>query len=236
MLTAGIFLEFSAEIYTFYLNYEVISISPFEANIAPQPEIVFTLTYVGAVLASFLLLSALFHFLIAYPLNSRYNDNLKKGINLYRWYEYSISSSVMIVFIALLFGVVDLWSLLMIFVLNALMIMFGLLMEVLNQYTEKTNWWPFILGCIAGAIPWLVIVGYFYGATSPEAQPPDFVYYIFWTQVFLFNTFAINMVLQYKGVGKWKDYLYGERIYIVLSLVAKTILAWLAFGGIFQPD
>jgi hypothetical protein len=51
----------------------------------------------------------------------------------------------------------------------------------------------------------------------------------------MFNTFSINMVLQYKGVGKWKDYLYGERVYIILSLIAKTALAWLAFIGIFAP-
>jgi hypothetical protein len=47
--------------------------------------------------------------------------------------------------------------------------------------------------------------------------------------------FAVNMVLQYKGVGRWKDYLYGERTYIVLSFVAKTLLAWLVFSGVFMP-
>ncbi len=43
------------------------------------------------------------------------------------------------------------------------------------------------------------------------------------------------MILQYKGVGKWKDYIYGEKAYIVLSLVAKSVLAWIAFGGVMQP-
>jgi hypothetical protein len=43
------------------------------------------------------------------------------------------------------------------------------------------------------------------------------------------------MVLQYKKVGKWADYLYGERVYIVLSLVAKSALAWQIFGGTLQP-
>ncbi len=43
------------------------------------------------------------------------------------------------------------------------------------------------------------------------------------------------MVLQYKKVGKWKDYLYGERVYIILSLVAKTALAWQIFAGTLAP-
>ena len=33
------------------------------------------------------------------------------------------------------------------------------------------------------------------------------------------------MVLQYKKIGPWKDYLFGERFYIILSLSAKTVLA-----------
>jgi len=51
----------------------------------------------------------------------------------------------------------------------------------------------------------------------------------------VFNVFALNMVLQYKGVGRWRDYLYGERVYIILSFVAKTALAWLVFIGVFAP-
>ena len=52
----------------------------------------------------------------------------------------------------------------------------------------------------------------------------------------LVNTFSINMILQYKQVGKWKDYLYGERAYIWLSLLAKTCLAWQVFFGTYQPN
>jgi hypothetical protein len=37
--------------------------------------------------------------------------------------------------------------------------------------------------------------------------------------------------LQYKAVGKWNDYLIGERVYITLSLVAKSLLAWQIFAS-----
>jgi hypothetical protein len=43
------------------------------------------------------------------------------------------------------------------------------------------------------------------------------------------------MFLQYKKVGKWKDYIYGERVYIWLSLIAKSLLAWQVFAGTLQP-
>ena len=50
-----------------------------------------------------------------------------------------------------------------------------------------------------------------------------------------FNTFPINMIAQYLKLGKWKDYLYGERFYIILSLAAKSVLAWLVLFGAMQP-
>jgi hypothetical protein len=47
--------------------------------------------------------------------------------------------------------------------------------------------------------------------------------------------FAINMVLQYRKVGPWRDYLFGERVYILLSLTAKSALAWQVFAGTLRP-
>jgi hypothetical protein len=47
----------------------------------------------------------------------------------------------------------------------------------------------------------------------------------------LFNSFALVQWKQYKAQGKWANYLYGERAYIVLSLVAKSALAWQIFSG-----
>jgi len=237
MLFLGLLVEWTRNVYTFYLKLDIISpgIPPrFEA--VPNPQVLFTLGNLGAILASFPLISAIAHFTIAYPKNNNYNENLKKGMNPYRWYEYAFSSSIMIVLIALFLGVWDFWSLAMIFVLNAMMIMFGYLMELVNQRTEKTNWSPFLLGCISGGIPWVVLFAYFIAAVnSIGLNPPTFVYLILFIYFILFNIFAFNMVLQYKGVGRWKDYLYGERVYILLSFVGKTILAWLVFIGAFSP-
>lgn len=112
--------------------------------------------------------------------------------------------------------------------------LFGLVMEEINQYTEKTNWKPFIFGSVAGLAPWVVILLYAFGNSNP-AEVPWFVYAIVGSYFVFFNLFPINMILQYKKIGKWNNYLYGEKGYIVLSLVAKSILAWLSFAGVMQP-
>jgi hypothetical protein len=224
------------DIYTFYLKFAHISPTISAIYAVPNPQVLFTLNHIGALLAAFPLISAFAHFMIAFPKNKSYNENLKKGMNPYRWYEYALSSSIMIWVISTFVGIWDFWSLAMIFVLNAMMIMFGYLMELVNQKTEKTSWSAFILGSISGGFPWVVLFGYFTGdIIASDNSVPRFVYLIFIIYLVLFMSFAVNMVLQYRGVGRWKDYLYGERAYIVLSFVAKTLLVWLVFAGLFKP-
>lgn len=188
----------------------------------------------GLLVASFLFMSSITHFLVAFPLNKWYNANLAKNINIARWIEYVFSSSVMIVVISLLVGISDIATLVGFFFLNASMILFGWMMELHNQSTQKVNWTSYIFGCIAGIGPWIGIAIYLASPGSVD-NPPTFVYWIFFSIFIFFNCFAVNQVLQYKKVGKWSDYLYGERAYIILSLVAKSLLAWQVWAGTLRP-
>lgn len=186
--------------------------------------------------AAFFFMSAIAHGLIATKYRKTYEANLKVGINKVRWIEYSLSASTMMVAIAMLTGIYDFSSLLMIFVLDWLMNMMGLVMELKNQGSKKVDWLPYWLGCVAGIVPWLVFVVYVVGANAyGSGDIPTFVYYIYASMFIFFSSFAINMYLQYRKVGKWADYLYGERVYMILSLVAKTLLAWQVFFGTLRP-
>ena len=90
--------------------------------------------------------------------------------------------------------------------------------------------------CIACIIPWIVNVMYFLAAiNSSGAEPPGFVYFIIPTLFTFFNRFAVNIVMLYKRIGRWTDYLFGKRVYIILSLKAKTVLAWSIFVGTLVP-
>ena len=191
----------------------------------------------GPMVAVFLFISAAALLLIAAPgIFDWYKRNLLKGANYGRWIEYSVSASLMIVVIAMLAGVYDLSSLILIFFLNAMMILFGWMMELHNQTTEKTDWTAFAFGCIAGIVPWVVIALYFVSAAAdPVNKVPTFVYGIMISIFIFFNIFAVNMVLQYKKVGPWRDYLFGEKVYIILSLTAKSLLAWQVFAGTLRP-
>ncbi|NMC15021.1 MAG: heliorhodopsin HeR [Chloroflexi bacterium] len=204
-------------------------------KLVPDPKLFWEVPF-GIAVAIFLLISATAHFYIATVGYKRYSSYLDRKMNPIRFYEYALSSSLMIVLIGQLVGIWDLGSIILMFFLNATMNLFGIMMEYHNQYTEKTNWLSFIYGSVAGIVPWVVIMIYFLSAlNSSGAKPPAFVYAIIPTIFVFFNSFAINMILQYKKVGAWKDYLVGERAYIILSLLAKTALAWMIFAGTLAP-
>ncbi len=185
---------------------------------------------IGLTVAIFLGLSAFFHFLVASPqFFGRYSAGLAQQRNYFRWVEYSMSSSVMIGRIALSTGGSDVAAIVAIVGANAAMILFGWLQE---KYETPGNggWLPFIFGCIAGIVPWLALIFYVLSIGGPaDTSAPAFVYGIVISIFLFFNSFALVQWLQYKKVGKWSDYLRGERTYITLSLVAKSALAWQIF-------
>lgn len=193
---------------------------------------------IGPLVALFLFASAIAHFSLSLPrIYDWYVRNLKKKINYARWWEYAVSSSIMIVVIAMLNGIYSVSLLIALFALNAIMIMCGMLMEIHNQTTKKTNWTAYVLGCFAGIMPWVIMAIYFFSAAfQVQNAIPTFVYYILASIFVFFNIFALNMYLQYKRYGPWKDYLFGEKVYILLSLVAKSLLAWQVFAGTLRPQ
>ncbi len=181
--------------------------------------------------ASFSLLSAVFHYLTVLPgVFEVYKGQLDRGINIFRWVEYALSSTIMILIIMLLSGLTNLSALIGVAGANIGMILFGWLSEVQNPPDrDRTDWTPFIMGCIVGAFPWIAVYGSIFlnlsqiGADLSEV--PDFVWFIIVTQFLLFQSFAFNHALQY-AEGVYPNYLFGERIYIWLSLISKSLLAW----------
>ena len=222
--------DFSLPVMSYFLEMDTVT-----NKLQPIPEVLFNLR-LAPLIAGFLILTAIAHATVASPwVFQWYSRNLGKGANYARWMEYSLSSSVMMVVISMLVGIYDVAGLVLIFSLNASMILFGWLMELHNNPDKEVDWTSFWFGTFAGIIPWVAIGIYLYGAGNGDGGPPAFVYGIFGSIFVFFNIFAINMILQYKKIGPWRDYLFGERVYILLSLGSKSILAWQVFAGTLRP-
>ena len=207
-----------------------------ETGLAPVAETAITVE-IGPLVASFLFVSAMAHALLATVARSWYERSLARGIQPARWIEYSLSSSLMIVVIAMLTGIYELSALIALFAVNATMIMFGWVMETRNEGRPVVDWMPYWFGVFAGIVPWIVMGVYLVGAGDGSGNgPPGFVYAIYVSLFLFFNVFAVNMILQYRRFGRWRDYLFGERVYLWLSLLAKSALAWQVFAGTLRPS
>ena len=220
--------------FTLPISGSYLTLDASTKSLVPATKELFSLN-LPLLIAVFFFLSAFFHLYIATFGARSYQQQLQKGMNKMRWFEYSLSASVMMVAISLLVGIYDFMSLLMIFGLTAIMNLMGLVMEVHNQTTKETNWLSFNIGTLAGLLPWTAVAFYMWYGAQQGSAAPTFVYFIFVSIFLFFSCFAGNMYLQYKKKGPWKNYLYGEKTYIILSLVAKTLLAWQVFAGTLRP-
>lgn len=178
---------------------------------------------------AFSALSALFHFIAAFPARGFYEKNIQNGRNPLRWVEYSLSSTVMILILMLLSGLTALSALIGVAFANISMILFGWIMEIMNPPERgRTQWTAFVFGCIAGIGPWVALYGTLFlnleqlGVSYSEI--PTFVWAILFVQFLFFNSFAINQAWQFSSKNG-DAYYNGERGYIFLSWTAKTVLA-----------
>lgn len=231
LVQAGIVLALSNDL-AFTVTAGFLSDDPVNQRGPVTPEGIFDLA-IGPLVAVFLLFAAVDHLVTAAPRAfDSYTDLVERRRNDIRWAEYSVSSSIMIVLIAMLVGIRDVAALTAIFGVNSSMILFGILMERSEDPNAEggPDWLPFIFGSIAGAVPWIAIGIYTLGGPAP----PAFVYVILVVEFVFFMSFAVNMWLQYARKGKWQSYVYGEKAFIWLSLGAKSALAWLVFANVLR--
>jgi len=183
---------------------------------------------IGWAVAAFLALAAMDHLVTATWLRGVYERDLHRGINRFRWVEYSVSSTLMVILIGFYSGMTGVNVVITVAGANVAMILFGWLQERMNPpLRTSTTMLPFWFGTLVGVAPWVSIAVNVLGADTV----PGFVYGIVVAQAVFFFSFGLNQWLQYREVGRWADYAYGEKVYLVLSLVAKSVLAWQIFAG-----
>ena len=199
----------------------------------PTRLVSYSITWYSAV---FIALSALDHTACAFVFRPTYEYYLARHQNPFRWTEYALSASLMRVMIAQLSGVTDIHLLFLIFSATATtMLVGGALHESVNAAARaddslKQNWFPFFVSWLPHLSSWLVIFSYFFKAVS-EADPPNFVWSIVFILFVLDGSFAVLFWLQWAKIGPFRNYVTGEKGFIVLSFTAKALLAWINYGG-----
>lgn len=207
-------------------------------------------------IAVFFFLSFAFQLAAYFPNVYSYEALLKRGRHPLRFIEYSISSPLMVIAIALLSGIFEHYALLGVFFAMFSCNILGLLAEHLASMKpkEKTDeedrllrnvdagmrsehltvtWIAHVAGwvCVIGA--WLPVLSAFsLGNSEGTVAAPDFVYVIIATMFILFNSFGINQLLELSGVYGHET---AELVYITLSLTSKSLLGWMIFANVLAP-
>jgi hypothetical protein len=216
--------------FTFYpLSLEDSADSDF-GKPGPEQVAAFSVTWYSAI---FIALSGIDH-LACIIFERTYNYYIERHQNPFRWAEYAVSASLMRIMIAQISGVTDIHLLWCIFALAALTMLLGGIHESVNAKARadnlKQNWYPFFVSWLAHLASWLIIFNYFFVAVS-QGNPPGFVWSIIFILFLLDGTFALLFTLQWLKIGRFSDYVVGEKGFILLSFTAKALLAWINYGG-----
>jgi hypothetical protein len=234
-----------------------LSMRDHKLTIAPNNQNVVTGTWsseaaetldIGAVqklLVAFFFITAAFHLNYYLTFDGQYSDMIANSNNYLRWVEYSISSSMMLLVIALLSGLKDRNTYVMIVATNIAMIYTG---QVIEEKLQRGEDWraPMAVGFMLMLAEWSVVIRDFnkrldevntFAAANPSLSNgrviPSWLRLMVWVLFTFFATFGfISLYGAYSGTS----YENVEKLYLLFSLLAKATLGFfLAYGlGIRQ--
>lgn len=189
---------------------------------------------VFSIVVTYLAIAAIGHLLVATVLFRPYSNFIKQHRNPFRWIEYSVSCSLMLVGLSLATGIAHFATLVMIFFASFAMNFMGLIFENINRKTHSVIWSPFVLGSILGTLPWVLmfLTVFTFGASSVASI--NHIGLVYGITLAIFALFPLNMFLSAKRIGPWKSYTTTEICYVALSYFAKTVLAGLLYFNLIQ--
>jgi len=197
----------------------------------------FDLNLVYVVIA-FLMAGTLAHLAAATWHRRHYENDLGRNRNALRWVAAAVSGSLVLGAVALVTGVVDLASLLMLAALTVITALFSHLLEVTKRRTadgESLKRWVInTIAIAAGLVPWLVIGMYVKDSIVFGSGLPQYIYWLDGSAFILFMALAVNLFLSGRGKGRWSSYLFSERVCIAIAVVLSSAVAWQLFAGILR--
>lgn len=177
-----------------------------------------------------------------------YLDNVRNGTQIYRYVEYSISASLMIVQFAVLVGVDDVNVVMNLFWASAAIMILGFCTDTIDYYQRKTgvvqSKWDAIferlLPCLVAwfvfLFQWIYVGSRFGYSIKMGVDVPTELYAILFLEFGLFFAFGVNAAaasLPKPGSvipdERMVDRVTSEWVYVFLSAIAKTLLAEILF-------
>jgi len=186
-------------------------------------------TDIAMLIASFYLITGVFHLLYALNPCDVYLSGIRKANQSLRWIEYSLTATIMLIILAILSGVKDIQTVMLLAVTSIGMIATG---QWFETSMGKARWVPIVVGFIllAGILVtiWNAFQDRIKDANDANLNPPAWL----WGAVVLtFIFYGIFGLVPIAQMCKNMDYRQVEKIYLFLSLFSKAQLGlFIAFG------
>lgn len=178
-----------------------------------------------------LALSALLHILFLTVYRKKYEAKLAKGNNSYTWLLLVVVNCYVLVAMALINGINELSSLLLMVTVSLFSIIFGAI-SIFGSIKDN-NWLGKCLRVctlLAVVIPWIVIAISMLGSlTLGGINLPGYLYVINISVLAIQALIIKNICLQKKAKGKWSNFMYGEKLTYALIFVLQTAMVWQIF-------
>lgn len=192
-------------------------------------------------------ITAFFHFMVASRWKKSYEDNLNQGVNPYRWTEYSITATIMLVIVVLSLGLKEFNAILAIVPLCALIMLAGGVIEEDAHGPAKRTTRALVATVVtwlAFALLWTVPTVAFVKAINSleDARSSNYSDDLDDFSVFIYLGYVVITVF-YASFGVWqtwnvlrpeKSSAYRREIgYVALSFTSKAFLVGLLMWGLY---
>ena len=211
---------------------------------------------------AFHILSALFQGYAGCSKN--YVSNIvQRGVNPLRFVEYAASATIMLLCIALVSGIDEYFALLAVEALTFVTMILGLIAELLFDDTKKDyrlkqiGWIAHFAGWVTmlAAYGGVILKQYFFSLEKSDEGPPEWVTIVIFAVFGLYNIFGVTQFIQLcckfpvhkiykedcvvsgqKNVCGSSLNVFIEMMYVVNSLVTKTLLGWMIIVNLIVED
>lgn len=192
--------------------------------------------------AVFAFWSGFLHLLITTPwFYGSYRKSIQQRFGWWRWLDYTVSASIMIVVIAIYCAVLDTFLLSMLGLTEATVILLGAASEwalarsldaEINKSDEKQPLFKLarfllVFAFLLFTLMWIPILTTFFLSIGSAENVPNIVYIIVFAYPLSFLFFGLVSLQIYRK--RMRDYMWYEFNFILLSLVTKVLLHWSIF-------
>lgn len=183
-------------------------------------------------LAGISFIFALGHLLGATALRKRYDTQITAGASKLRWITYIFGYGALTVLFALLAGVSDVTALALLVVLT---IVYSVLALGAEQAGRVRSGFARGVALTSFLVVWAVLAYYLLNALLYDGSIPTYVYALLGVSFLLSLQLGRIFASQQKAVGKWANYVYAERAYMIWTVVLVVAATWQIFVGTLEP-